>query len=69
MNTVSIQKTEYQRLRRHAAAYRKMAERVYESVLRDPIKEVAEDFRRTGLYTDEFIVDLESGLRNSSYAR
>ena len=69
MVKVSIPKTEYQQLRRQAAAYRKITENVFASVLRDPIMEVKEDFRKTGLYTATFLDDLETGLRKSSYAK
>ena len=62
MEKVSISKAEYPLLRRQATAYRKLTERVFASVLRDPVTEVREDFRKTGLYTEAFLDDLEAGL-------
>ena len=29
---------------------------------------MVKDFRKTNLYSDEFLIDLESGLRKSSYS-
>lgn len=69
MEKISLPKKEYQRLRRQAAAYRKLTENIFASVLRDPIKEVREDFRKTGLYTEAFLDDLDQGLRKSSFAK
>lgn len=67
MAQVTIPKTEYEQLRRQAEAYRKFTEKLFESVIRAPIEEIVEDFRKTGLYTEGFLRDLESGLRQSSY--
>ena len=69
MDTIVIPKTEYRRLRRQAGAYRKIAGKFNALVLRDSAGEVAGDFKKTGIYTDQFIRDLETGLRKSSYAR
>ncbi|MEK7102659.1 MAG: hypothetical protein AAB912_03460 [Patescibacteria group bacterium] len=69
MSTVTLPKTEYVRLQRQAQAYRKTAARFFELFLRDPIKEVVEDFQKTNLYTSAFLKDLESGLRKSSYTK
>ena len=69
MTQVTIPKNEYERLKREAAAYRGVAQRFYESILSDPIEEVVEDFRKTNLYTGEFLEDLKDGLRKSSYAK
>lgn len=68
-NTISLPKNEYLRLKRRAHAYQKLVGEVFETVLKDPIEEVVEDFRRTKLYTDEFLKDLEEGLRKSSYGK
>ncbi len=65
---MSIPKVEYTRLQRQAQAYRQLAARLFESLAQDPIAEVVEDFKATNLYSDEFLVDLEAGLRRSSYA-
>lgn len=67
MNKITIPKTEYLKLRKQAKGYQKFASRLFESVIKDPIQEVTEDFRRTDLYTEAFIKDLEDGLQKSSY--
>ena len=69
MVKVSIPKTEYVRLKRESAAYRSFAAKFFEEFTQDPIGEVVEDFRKTALYTKEFLADLESGLRKSSYLK
>lgn len=69
MATVRISEKEYKRLSRQARAFRLFASHVFESVLRDPVEDVVEDFRKTGKYTTEFMADLEDGLRKSSYRR
>jgi hypothetical protein len=69
MASVILPKTEYEQLKRQAEAYRKFAAGFFATVTRDPIGEMVEDFRKTKLYSDEFLKDLESGLRKSSYAK
>ncbi|PIV12640.1 MAG: hypothetical protein COS47_01405 [Candidatus Nealsonbacteria bacterium CG03_land_8_20_14_0_80_36_12] len=69
MVRVTLPKTEYEQLKRQAEAYRRFAARLFELAIRDPIEEVVEDFRKTNLYTKDFLKDLESGLRKSSYAK
>ena len=34
-----------------------------------PVGRVVADFRKTGLYDEDFLSDLETGLRKSSYAK
>ena len=67
--SITLSKTEYSRLRDQARAYRSLVSRVFELQLRDPIGEVAADFRTTGLYSEDFLLDLENGLRKSTYAK
>ena len=69
MQKIAIPKTEYHRLRRQADAYKKIAGDLSELLLRDSVSELADDFRKTGLYTEEFVDDLERGLRRSSYQK
>ena len=69
MTTITIPKTEYEQLRRQASAYRKFSAKFFESIINDPIDEVVKDFKKTNLYTEEFLKDLDSGLRKSSYAQ
>ena len=37
--------------------------------MKDPIGEVVNDFRKTNLYAEEFLSDMEDGLRKSSCAK
>ena len=69
MNKVAIPKTEYRQLQRQADAYKKMVSNLHALILHDSIRELVDDFRKTELYTEGFIRDLENGLRKSSYAR
>lgn len=69
MSKVAIPKIEYARLRRQAIAYRKLAEKFFQSVMRDPLDAVSEDFKATGLYSDGFLRDLRDGLKKSSYGK
>jgi hypothetical protein len=41
----------------------------FELVVKDPVEEVVEDFRKTNLYSEKFLKDLEAGLKKSSYAK
>lgn len=69
MNTITIPKTEYKKLEQEAMAYRKFAEKLFESIIKSPIEEIVEDFQKTGLYSKRFLQDLESGLQKSSLAK
>lgn len=69
MSQVTIAKKEYDQLKRHSRAYKKIATKLFSAVTKDSISEVIADFKRTGLYTQKFISDLESGLRKSSYTQ
>lgn len=69
MAQITISRSEYAKLRRKADAYERLASRIFDVVVKDPIQEVIEDFHITGLYTQAFLEDLESGLRKSSYGK
>ena len=69
MSKVTIQSDEYKTLKRHSKAYRTLAGRLFESVVRDDVNTVVEDFTKTGRYSKDFLVDLERGLRRSSYGK
>jgi hypothetical protein len=69
MASVTIPKTEYERLEKQAKAYRKFAARFFESVLEDAPENIVADFRETGLYTEDFLRDLEEGLKKSSLGK
>ncbi|OHA91499.1 MAG: hypothetical protein A2832_00615 [Candidatus Zambryskibacteria bacterium RIFCSPHIGHO2_01_FULL_44_22b] len=68
MSKITISREEYVRLKRQSEAYKNLAGRFFETAVKDPITNVVKDFRRTGLYTREFLSDLEKGLRKSSYS-
>ncbi|MBM4177447.1 hypothetical protein FJ208_01435 [Candidatus Gribaldobacteria bacterium] len=67
MAKITIPRTEYQALKKQAMAFRFFAERFFESLLNDPVSQVVDDFRKTDLYTAEFLADLEDGLLSSSW--
>ncbi len=69
METITISKKEYKKLLSQSKAYEKLAKDFFESVVKDPVDEVVSDFKKTNLYTNEFLEDLESGLRKSSYIK
>jgi len=69
MDTITISKNKYSELKRQADAYKKISSRFFESIVKDSIEEVVNDFRKTNLYTKEFLTDLEDGLTKSSYAK
>lgn len=68
MDKITISKEEYKKLKKQSEAYKKLAGHLFETVIKDPIKDVVADFRGTGLYTNDFLSDLENGLRKSSYS-
>lgn len=69
MVTVAVLRSEYQKLKRQANAYRRFVAQIFESSLHDPVDDVVKDFKNTNLYSEEFLMDLENGLRRSSYAK
>jgi hypothetical protein len=68
-DTIVISKKEYQKLQKQAKAFQKLAGRLFETVLADSVETVVDDFRKTNLYSEGFLSDLESGLKKSSYAK
>lgn len=69
METITIPKAEYKKLVRKAKAYEKLAESFYENSIKEPIDSIVSDFRKTNLYTNEFLTDLEDGLKKSSLSK
>lgn len=69
MKSVVMSKNEYSKLKKQADAYKKLSSRLFESLIKDPIEEIINDFRKADLYTNEFLADLEKGLRKSSFAK
>ncbi len=67
--TITLSKTEYDKLKRQADIYEFLAGQIFSFAIKDPIEEVVSDFEETGLYSKKFIKDLESGLRRSSYSK
>ena len=66
-NTVTLSKPEYTRLKKDAKAYRLLAERIFALPLVGTVSDVMDDFRAEGAYSEEFLADMEAGLRKSSY--
>ncbi|NQU77869.1 hypothetical protein HQ544_04195 [Candidatus Falkowbacteria bacterium] len=69
MSKVTLPKTKYEQLKRQAEAYQGFASKFFEFAIRGSVEEVVEDFQDSGLYTKEFLEDLESGLSQSSYSK
>ncbi len=69
IETITIPKTEYKKLIFKAKAFEKLAKNIFENVINDSIKDIVEDFKKTNLYTDEFLNDLEDGLKKSTLAK
>ncbi len=69
MVTVTVSKVKYEQLKRQAEAYRRFAAEFFKSAVHDSLHDVVEDFRKTKLYTEDFLQDLEVGLRKSSYMK
>ena len=69
METVTISKSEYKKLISRAKAYEKLAEKFFADAINDPVEDIVSDFRKTDLYTEEFLGDLEEGLKKSSLSK
>ena len=69
MESITIPKKEYKKLVSKANAYEKLAESFYKNTLIDSVDNIVSDFRRTDLYTDEFLKDLAEGLNKSSLVK
>lgn len=46
MNTVTISKTEYKRLKLQSRAYKELAGKFFKFAIKDPVKEVIDDFKK-----------------------
>lgn len=64
-----IPKSEYLKLQRHATAYQKLVGFLFKSVVRDPVEDIVNDFKKTNLYTEGFLRDLKDGLQKSSLGK
>lgn len=72
MEVVTIPKKEYQRLVERALRYEYLKKLIKEEedIFSPPprnIKEIIREFKEIGIYSPEFIKDLERGLKRSSY--
>ena len=63
MSQITIPKTEYDKLKKHSRAYKNKLSSFFEAVVSSPVEEVVADFKKTGIYSDGFINDLEIGLK------
>lgn len=64
---VTISKREYGQLKGQSQAYKKLTSQIFSAVVKGSIDDVVDDFRKTSLYSKEFLTDFEKGLRKSSY--
>jgi len=69
MSQITISKKEYAQLKSQSRAYQKRASNFFKSIIISPINDIVEDFKKTKLYSNKFISDLESGLKKSSYGK
>ncbi len=69
MSTITIPKPEYEILRKRAQAYEELAGVFFQKIKSEPVNEIVEDFKKTGLYSQPFLRDLKEGLEKSSKAR
>lgn len=69
MKTITIPKTEYKILLSRAKAYEKLTGSIFKNAIKDPVNDIVSDFKKTNLYTDGFLKDLEVGLKKSSLAK
>jgi len=64
MTTITIPKSEYLKLMHQAKAYQKIAENFASQIIEKPLVSVIENFRSTEKYKEEFLFDLEDGLKD-----
>ncbi|MFZ1019474.1 MAG: hypothetical protein WAN61_00580 [Minisyncoccia bacterium] len=69
MVTITLPKIEYLKIKKEANAYRLIKTHLFESLVQDPVDKVVRDFRKTKIYSEAFLQDLEKGLRRSSYGK
>ncbi len=68
MADITISKKEYKTLKKQAAAFKVFASRFFEATV-GSVQDIVQDFRDTELYSEDFLHDLESGLKKSSYSK
>jgi len=67
MESVTLSKKEFNKLVLKAKAYDMLARNFFKNKVNDPVDIVVNDFKKTNLYSEKFIKDLEEGLKKSSY--
>lgn len=70
MATITLPKKEYHQLVEKALRYDYLRQLLEEDIFSPPptrsVKKVIDSFTKTGLYSKEFLKDLEKGLKRSS---
>lgn len=66
-STVVLSKIEYKNLKLQSSAYQKIMAIFFELTAKNQLSQVVKNFQDTKLYSNEFIKDLEDGLKKSSY--
>ncbi|OIO44697.1 hypothetical protein COU05_01330 [bacterium (Candidatus Gribaldobacteria) CG10_big_fil_rev_8_21_14_0_10_37_21] len=69
MDTITVSKIEYKKLKKQADAFKLFAGYFFASLVADSPQDVINDFRKTNLYTESFLKDLKEGLADSSYLK
>lgn len=64
---IEVDKKEYMQIKSESKAYKRLMSTFFVSALKDPVTDTIKSFKDTGLYSKEFLTDMESGLRKSSY--
>ena len=69
-STITLPKTEYQRLKKIAKRYEAVRHLVSEDVIQNQSTErVIQEFRATGLYRESFLKSLEKSLKEAKEGR
>ena len=66
METITISKSEYRKLVAKSKAYEKLAKTIFEDAINESVNDIVSDFKKTNLYSEEFLSDLKEGLNQSS---
>lgn len=71
MKTITLPKTEYNQLRGIKKKYETIRQLIELDFFSKPAtknsKKIIKEFRSTGLYNEEFLASLQTGLKESSY--
>lgn len=69
MSTITLPRPEYETLRKKARAYEELAGLFFKKTRIDSTDDVIIDFKKTGLYSEDFLFDLKTGLEQSSRSK